>query len=232
MPNINEMEPHSGRFIGEDGKLYNIVDMLSPVPVSRGTAGNFVWEKKGSVLTISGTGAFGPGLDYSIDVSDVTELIISEGMTIFTASKPYPMLKSVSFPSTCFHIEKLYYHGETLVLPDTVKTVGQSFLGNCTEIVNFIADGVTRVSDYMFEGCTALKNVVMGGIQSVGYAPFARSAVKILNIPESCTSISSGICYNSSIEKINIDNSKSNVTFDTESIPPDVLIRWLGDIYV
>jgi len=45
MPNINEMEPHSGRFIGEDVKAYNIVDMLSLVPVSRGTVGNFKWEQ-------------------------------------------------------------------------------------------------------------------------------------------------------------------------------------------
>ena len=40
MPNINEMEPHSGRFIGEDGKAYNIVDILSTEPVSRRTVGN------------------------------------------------------------------------------------------------------------------------------------------------------------------------------------------------
>ncbi|HAG04778.1 MAG TPA: hypothetical protein DCG28_04980 [Lachnospiraceae bacterium] len=93
MPNINEMEPHSGRFIGEDGKAYNIVDMLSPVPVSRGTAGNFQWEQKGSVMTISGSGIFGPGLDTGIDMSDITELIISEGVTGFLSiSKHFVLL--------------------------------------------------------------------------------------------------------------------------------------------
>lgn len=229
MPNINEMEPHSGRFIGEDGKAYNIVDMLSPVPVSRGTAGNFQWEKKGTVLTISGTGAFSPGTDTNIDVSDVTELIISEGVTSFSASKPYPMLKSVSLPSSCIHIGKLYYHGETLVLPNTVTTVSRSSIGGNTDIVNFIADGVTGIADYMFDGCTSLKNVVMGNVQNVGYAPFARSGVKILNIPSVCSTISSGVCYNASIEKINIDNSSENVTFNTESIPEGVSIRWLED---
>ena len=93
MPNINEMGPHSGRFIGEDGKAYNIVDMLSHMPVSRGTAGNFQWEKKGSVMTISGSGIFHPGLDTGIDMSDVTELIISEGVKGFLSiSKHFVLL--------------------------------------------------------------------------------------------------------------------------------------------
>lgn len=229
MPNINEMEPHSGRFIGEDGKAYNIVDMLSPVPVSRGTTGNFAWEKKGTVLTISGTGYFSPGMDTNIDVSDVTELIIGNGITGFDASKPYPLLKSVSIASSCHIIGRLHYHGETLVLPDTVTMVGRSCLANNTEIVNLIADGVTTMNDYMFDGCTNLKNVVMGGVQSVGYAPFSHSGVEILNLPTSCTTISNMVCYQASISKINIDNSRENVTFNTESIPEGVSIRWLQD---
>ena len=229
MPNINEMEPHSGRFIGEDGKAYNIVDMLSPVPVSRGTAGNFQWEKKGTVLTISGTGVFGPGLDTDIDMSDITELIISEGITGFSASKPYPLLKSVSIAESCSYIGRLPYHGETLVLPNTVTMVGRSVLTNNSDIVNFIADGVTRISDYMFEACLSLKNVVMGSVQDVGYAPFYRSGVEILNLPTSCTTISNMVCYQASINKINIDNARENVTFNTESIPEGVSIRWLQD---
>ena len=229
MPNINEMEPHSGRFIGEDGKAYNIVDMLSPVPVSRGTAGNFRWEKKGTTLTISGTGYFSSGMDTNIDVSDVTELIIENGITGFDASKPYPLLKSVSIASSCHIIGRLHYHGETLAFPDTVTMVGRSCLANNTEIVNFIADGVTMVNDYMFDGCTNLKNVVMGGIQSVGYAPFSRSGVEILNIPSTCTMISGQVCYNSSLTKINIDNSRENVNFNTDSVPETVSIRWLED---
>lgn len=229
MPNINEMEPHTGRFIGEDGKLYNIVDMLSPVPVSRGTAGNFQWEKKGTVLTIAGTGYFSPGMDTNIDVSDVTELIIGNGITGFDASKPYPLLKSVSIASSCHIIGRLHYHGETLVLPDTVTTVGRNCLTNNAEIANFIADGVTMINDYMFDGCTNLKNVVMGSVQSVGYAPFSRSGVEILNLPTSCTAISNMICYQASINKINIDNSRENVNFNTDSVPASVSIRWLQD---
>lgn len=63
---------------------------------------------------------------------------------------------------------------QTTVIPDTIKSIGDSAFSGCTGLTSIvIPDSVTRLGEYAFSGCTGLTNIVIpDSVTSLGEKVF------------------------------------------------------------
>ena len=130
----------------------------------------------------------------SIDMSGATATEIPASM--FTKSK-YPFLHEVKLPQGITAIGEDAFNGSDLendiVIPETVKTIGQSAFST-TKIKNVsIPEGATSIGQYVFNNCYFLENAIYPS--SAGripqYAFYCCYNLRTFPIPEGITSIGS-----------------------------------------
>lgn len=106
-----------------------------------------------------------------------------------------PNLKSISLPMQLERIGEAVFKGsglKTLVIPKSVYWIGDSILAECSELENIsIPKNVDRIPNSMFEGCSALKKVLLSdGLNGIGdKAFFGCSSLDLLIIPDSVSEI-------------------------------------------
>ncbi len=84
---------------------------------------------------------------------------------------------------------------EQAVLPETVTSIGDRAFQNCDSLRSFtFPQNVKQVKDYTFESCDALKSITLAeGTTSIGGYAFAGTALTNLVLPNTITSLGTGI---------------------------------------
>lgn len=104
-------------------------------------------------------------------------------------------LVSVDMPSSLTEIQEWAFYNsklQSVVIPDSVKTVGYGIFDSCNELKEVVVgDGITEIPYRMFENCWALTNVTLGsGLKTIeGRAFCSCESLKSVNIPEGVTVI-------------------------------------------
>ena len=215
----------AGNMIGGSTCVYAADDR----PVSGTCGKNLKWKlsSKGT-LTISGSGAMTnytrdsktdtvyiknsdkpddkSNLAPFYDRDDIKKVVFKKGVT---ASGNYAFygcdnLKEVVFPSSKFtKIAAGTFRKctglESITLPSTLKTVGNTAFYNCTSLKEIvIPKKVTKIGTSVFRNCRALQSVSLpAGITSIGTSAFRDCRVlEQLELPESLTKINSSAFYN------------------------------------
>ena len=87
---------------------------------------------------------------------------------------------------------------KTLILPDTVTSVGASSLKNCTSLTSVTMKGVTAIKESAFNSCSALTTVtVSDALLTVGKSAFYNcSEIELFYFGDNITSIGDNAFYN------------------------------------
>lgn len=174
-----------------------------------GTTANWTLTTNG-VLTISGTGAIpsytniwgtNPPPWYSSYASDITSIVVSEGIT-HIGNHAFTQLQkatSISLPSTLKHIGENAFNGsgvQSIEVPDGV-TLGASAFSGTNLISVTLPSTLTDIPSYTFWKAVFLKNVVIpAGVKSIGTEAFLQTGLESINIPAMVTSIGKSAFYN------------------------------------
>lgn len=152
------------------------VEELAPAPkppatkatATSGTTGSCTWTLDGTVLTISGNG---PMADYTGNKpwgSEITEVIIDDGVTNIGAYAFYNCrsLRSVTMGADVASIGKsafYYCHALTAVtIGKNVKTIGSSSFHGCIRLKTVIfPEGLTTIGEAAFSACDSLSSVTI-----------------------------------------------------------------------
>lgn len=80
---------------------------------------------------------------------------------------------------------------QKVILPDSVKTVGEYAFYNCTALKSVEASGLRVIEQFGFYGCTNLKKVEWSSeVEKIGDSAFASCIhLRSLEVPTSCTYI-------------------------------------------
>ena len=106
---------------------------------------------------------------------------------------------------------------KTIVIPDSVQTVGQGAFYKCSQLESArIPDGCEYVGYRTFMGCAKLKEVYLGNtIKSIDKEAFRDTPIaKEINIPASCTEIGENAFRTCGLSKV-ILNGDINVNSDS-----------------
>ena len=128
------------------------------------------WELNGSTLTISGNGKI-PEYGHSRwDKKAVEKLVIEDGVTSIGGlsfcnydNKYYPNLKSVIIGNTVTSIGEYSFikcNLTDLSIGNSVTTIGEMAFQDCTSLTTIsIPNSVTTIGDYAFSRCTSLTTI-------------------------------------------------------------------------
>lgn len=86
----------------------------------------------------------------------------------------------------------------SLILPDTITSVGEAALKNCTSVISVTMNGVTDIGESAFNGCSALTSVsVSDALLTIGKSAFYNcSEIELLYFGDNITSIGDNAFYN------------------------------------
>ena len=106
---------------------------------------------------------------------------------------------------------------QPLNLNDGILTIENGVLVDCAENATgeiIIPDGVTAISDSVFEYCSSIENITIpNSVTSIGHSAFADcSSLTNITIPNSITSISGRMFYNcTSLKEITLPSSITSI---------------------
>ena len=145
--------------------------------IASGSCGeNLTWTlNENGVLTISGTGDMEYIGEWSAYRENITDVIISDGVTSIYASA-----------FECFTVL------ESVTIADSVTVIGDGAFFECSALESIVLpDGLSRIGVQMFTNCYNLRSVtVPTGVASIGEGAFYQCrSLESLTIPASATSI-------------------------------------------
>lgn len=116
---------------------------------------------------------------------------------------------TVTSTKNCFGSESYKLSG-TLVLPETIKIIGESAFEYCLKLEEVVMPNVEYIDDYAFDTCTSLTNIVLPNtLKEIGsYAFTSCTSLKTLVVPENVTKIgSNAFACCTSLTSISIPNN-------------------------
>ena len=177
-----------------------------------GTCGeNASWTRKGSVLTISGSGAVRWSWDSLCDtaqkVTGITEIVIEKGITELAVS------------GSNNGVFKNFINLQKITLPDTITKIGNYTFANCSSLTSVdIPSGVTSISEGTFDSCTSLTTVHLpNNLKSIGKLAFADChSLTSIDLPKGLIKIEGQVFGNcSSLTSIEIPNGVTSIGEET-----------------
>ena len=155
------------------------------------------------------------------DCTNLSSVILNNGLQSIgnNAFGRCTSLTSISIPQSVTSIgnSAFYYTGlTTITIPGSVSNMGNGVFSSCRSLLSaVIENGVTVVSESMFQSCSVLSSVSMpDSIKSIGYGAFRYcTALETITIPKGVTSVDRYAF--SSCKNINVD--ESNTTYSSIS---------------
>lgn len=134
---------------------------------------------------------------HVLNLKDANIKAFSASEEYFGGQKDY---EAGVLPSYCFFAKKY----TSIVLPSTLKSVGEASLAGCTEIATInIPNGVDSIGNSAFNGCKALKGIVIPStIKTIGDYAFARSGVESADLSGMSASGKIGVKVFSNCDKL------------------------------
>lgn len=157
------------------------------------------------VLTISGEGEITKWPWKSEYGSQITQIIIEEGVTAIQSGGQYnpifgncTSLETVAFPSTLESIGNWAFYEcvnlREINLKETVKSIGSYAFYGCKALTEVDLTGVKSIEDHGFYACTALENVVLqDGLEKIGDTAFCDTGLLTVSLPDTVTEIGNGV---------------------------------------
>lgn len=113
------------------------------------------------------------------------------------------MLSSISMGQDVTKIGNYAFRGcsslKAINLPSAITSIGTYAFQNCTSLETLsIPEGVTAIPNYMAAGCSALASVTYGDITRINNYAFSNTALKILELPATVTTLGSNVVNGSS----------------------------------
>lgn len=144
---------------------------------------------------------WGNGKIYNDENTEITELVIPDGVTIIsgTAFRGCSSLTSVVLPNT---IEKIYYDAfasctglTSIEIPNSVTFL--SGFSSCTGLTSVtIPNSVTTIGSSAFYGCTGLTSIeIPNSVTTIQNGAFSCSNLKKITIPNSVVTIDNNAFY-------------------------------------
>lgn len=178
-------ESYAQAFAEKNGYVYILLDGSEEENTISGTSGSLKWsiDRRSGVMTITGNGdmpAFSDS-DTNTLISDryapyVHTVVIEAGVT---------SIGNFAFYNRCHHLT-------SVMIPDTVTSIGEYAFGYCTELTSVtIPDSVTNIEAGAFHGCKGLTSVTIGSnVMSIGDFAFSDcTGLTSVTIPDSVTII-------------------------------------------
>ena len=128
----------------------------------------------GKTITVSGTGSHYlynngnyPHRDYGMDLSNVTSIIVQEGITSLVCGDipdNNTTVKTISLPSSLTYLGDSVFEGfagiEEITIPSSVTAIYRDAFRNCSSLKSItIPDGVSSIRECTFDGCISLDEV-------------------------------------------------------------------------
>lgn len=103
---------------------------------------------------------------------------------------------------------------KSVVLPNTVKTIGDNAFSGATSLQSIVMPAVTEIGNNAFEGCVALHTAALPNtLTTVGNNAFNRTNLKTLHIPASLTNIGTFAFTGNPFDTITVDGG--NIAYDS-----------------
>jgi hypothetical protein len=102
----------------------------------------------------------------------------------------------------------------SITIPDSVTSIGESAFLCCTKLTDVtIGNGVTEIGEHVFDQCTGLKSITIpDSVTSIGKYAFAVTGLTSITIPDSVTSIGECAFYKcSELKSITIPDSVTSI---------------------
>ena len=117
-----------------------------------------------------------PGRSCGIDLSSVTNLVISEGTTSIESCAFYDCssLTSITVPDSVTSIDDGAFYGcsglTSITIPDGVTSIGYSAFRGCSGLTSItIPNSVTSIGAQAFNGCSGLMSIIIpDSVTSIG----------------------------------------------------------------
>ena len=104
-------------------------------------------------------------------------------------------IKEITIPASVTTLGDRCFAGTgitTIVIPDTVTTIGGGLLQNCASLTSYTLNvkDLKTIPANMFDGCTLLTRITIpNGVETIDSSAFARTGITEITIPASVTNI-------------------------------------------
>ncbi|MCM1285360.1 MAG: InlB B-repeat-containing protein [Acetobacter sp.] len=155
--------------------------------------------------------------DNNPDFTDVDGVVFSKDLKTLVL---YPSGRQGAYtiPDTVETISSLAFSCCTglteITIPASVKTIESDAFSYCEELtkVTFDNDFSAPLGEYMFENCSKLSEVELGGTTEIAYSCFSYcNSLEFITIPASCTQISTNAFYYSGLRYVMIEDGVERI---------------------
>ncbi len=121
-------------------------------------------------------------------------------------------LYTVQIPASMRTIKDHAFNGSgivTIVIPETILSVGQSAFSECTRLTSVTFEGsLTSIGASAFWGCTALRQITLPeGLTEIAQSLFNGSGLRTVTIPDTVTSIGQSAFADTDLQNISLPSS-------------------------
>ncbi|MCD7772720.1 MAG: leucine-rich repeat protein [Ruminococcus sp.] len=199
---------------------------LTDVVASGSCGDNATWVlKTDGSLTISGTGAVTSYSGWSSYTSQVTSVVVEEGITSLCERVCQTMsnLTSVSLPSTLTTMGNYIFRNctslESVVIPDSVTSLGTNTFTGCSSLKNVTLPAtLTTIPKSTFYNCTSLESITIPDtVTSIGSGAFEGcTSLKSVTVPDGVTSIGTSAFYGcTALTSVNVPTGVTTLSSST-----------------
>lgn len=218
---------HTMKTINFKHLLTSLIAMLVSVNVNAtvfsGPCGkdvSWTYDTSTTELHIRGKGEMNDLVPWSIWQSNITKMVIEEGVTSIANNSFYSFLKlsSIDLPASLTSIGSYAFYGcsslTSLTIPSSVTSIGYSAFSGCKNLASInLPLGIVDIEGYAFNGCTSLTTLnIPSSVRTIGDSAFQGcTSLTSFTIPSGVTSLGTRV-FSGCVGEITIECDIPNWT--------------------